>query len=1144
MIKLATVYPFGLNDKLESRNLILNTYDFHNFHKLNTPYFTFPSKRRNRSHGHRKNSSQQNDPPNISNTIDTIFDLYKTYKLYELYVLFRSLSQTHLNDCLQNIDNYVKDHPHKRSNVVLLLLAYCSRFVLPTKKNNKDDDCVYCPIPFIHSAMEEVGVDGLMKRKEIKELLPLAASECSIRTTFSYGPTIGRKLFNYNKVLNNISTRDLKKLKCDCQKQYADFVYRPHGHVHTGCLDIIDCIPLREIMKKGAKYRLKPRASKQKLILTIENSLLKLRGKLSRKFNVVKEEFGLWFDAIMEKVRFKVKTLSQCQLESNDIFRCKEVVNYLKFLHERFVIVPVDKASNNFAVICKKFYIEVLMKELGFCNGEIVGNAVYKHVTITDTRFFSEQIEANLIHQNTLEVENHRIPLLYWTSKQHKNPYKFRFISGASHSCNETISVEVCVALKCIKNHFKNFCTTIRKRLGISCFWSIDNSVEFVTKLAGIDKATSIKTYDFSTLYTNLPLDYIYNMLKNLIDLMFKNSGVDRILINADRKKAFYYRGSEYLGYKMFYKAELLQALHYILYNTYVQFAGKKFQQTKGIPMGGNASPFIADLCLAWAEYRFMIDLSKSKNPSDFKLAKTLSNNCRYIDDISVINYLGFGELAKRIYHNELLLEESEFSYHYDNFLDLSIRIHSKRFIMGIYHKVDDFNFEVINFPFPDSNIHSRIGYNAFYLQLVRFFRLCNNVNDFCLRVKMLYTKLHKRGYSKSMLSRFFLKFCTRYPVDIMFGAPDGNSLWLSVLQFESSKSCCIYDYEAIAELIKPCSVIVNKLITDTQHNSGDIASDADILNSGPQETDNLPGVSTSCVPSDLGIVHPPLHNPRNHCYINSCLQVILRIFMHYTEDIHFNNNKEGCLTKGLADGIYSDSCGGLSHFKLLLARYDDYFNGINQQDVNECFGLLMDLLHLGTQENLLSDLSLSQQGDDQFVTSLTKRLFLFNIKHRIQCLRCRLITTFYSESRTYFVYPSNNKTISDILCESFTSSMDKTCICCKDISKHEEILTLEHPPEILVLVISRFEFTLTNDKNRSMIEVNEDLTVSSTNYKLIGSIHHHGTSITSGHYTCNVFYPDIAYTCNDSQILPLNGFQFSDSIYMVFYARNVSSTS
>ena len=58
--------------------------------------------------------------------------------------------------------------------------------------------------------------------------------------------------------------------------------------------------------------------------------------------------------------------------------------------------------------------------------------------------------------------------------------------------------------------------------------------------------------------------------------------------------------------------------------------------------MGGNASPFIADLCLAWAEYRFMVELVKSKDPVDYKLARTLSNNSRYIDDISVINFLGF----------------------------------------------------------------------------------------------------------------------------------------------------------------------------------------------------------------------------------------------------------------------------------------------------------------------------------------------------------------------------------------------------------------------------------------------------------------------------------------------------------------------
>ena len=195
----------------------------------------------------------------------------------------------------------------------------------------------------------------------------------------------------------------------------------------------------------------------------------------------------------------------------------------------------------------------------------------------------------------------------------------------------------------------------------LAIFWSIDNSVEFISKLSGIDKASSIKTYDFSTLYTNLPLDYIFTTLKGLIDCMFSNSKSDRILVSSGRKKAFWFQGTEYSGYKTYCKSDLLNALHYILYETYVQFAGNKFKQTKGIPMGGNASPFIADLCLAWAEYCFMQELSKSNNPVDCKLARLLSNNSRYIDDISVINFLGFGELAKRIYHSELILEESDF---------------------------------------------------------------------------------------------------------------------------------------------------------------------------------------------------------------------------------------------------------------------------------------------------------------------------------------------------------------------------------------------------------------------------------------------------------------------------------------------------
>ena len=201
---------------------------------------------------------------------------------------------------------------------------------------------------------------------------------------------------------------------------------------------------------------------------------------------------------------------------------------------------------------------------------------------------------------------------------------------------------------------------------------------------------------------------------------MFKHSGSNSLMVNSDRERAFWSTGTQYSGYREYTIDRLLDALKFILFNTYVEFGGKVFKQIKGIPMGGNASPFIADLYLAWHEYCFMYALSKSKLETDIKLANILSSNSRYIDDIAVINYLGFGNIAKKIYDPTLILEESDTGYHFDTFLDLSIRVHNNQFIIGIYHKVDDFNFEVINYPFPASNIPLQVGYNTFYSQFIR----------------------------------------------------------------------------------------------------------------------------------------------------------------------------------------------------------------------------------------------------------------------------------------------------------------------------------------------------------------------------------------------------------------------------------------
>ena len=150
---------------------------------------------------------------------------------------------------------------------------------------------------------------------------------------------------------------------------------------------------------------------------------------------------------------------------------------------------------------------------------------------------------------------------------------------------------------------------------------------------------------------------------------------------------------------------------------------------------------------------------------TEYAMAKLLSYNCRYLDDICTVNFNYFGDIAKYIYDSILLLEGSAGSYKQDTFLNLYIRVVDGKFVTGIYHKVDDCNFEVINYPFPQSNIHSMLGYTTFYSQLIRFFRLCNNINDFLFRAKLSYSKLVIRGYIHSLLFKYFKRFCLAYKI-------------------------------------------------------------------------------------------------------------------------------------------------------------------------------------------------------------------------------------------------------------------------------------------------------------------------------------------------------------------------------------------
>ena len=80
-----------------------------------------------------------------------------------------------------------------------------------------------------------------------------------------------------------------------------------------------------------------------------------------------------------------------------------------------------------------------------------------------------------------------------------------------------------------------------------------------------------------------------------------------------------------------------------------------------------------------------------------------------------------------------------------------------------IYEKRDDFDFEIVNFPFLDGYVHRSPSYGVYISQLIRFARVCSNVDDFNNRNLFLTAKLLKQGYRYHKLRKAFSKFYHRH---------------------------------------------------------------------------------------------------------------------------------------------------------------------------------------------------------------------------------------------------------------------------------------------------------------------------------------------------------------------------------------------
>ena len=118
-----------------------------------------------------------------------------------------------------------------------------------------------------------------------------------------------------------------------------------------------------------------------------------------------------------------------------------------------------------------------------------------------------------------------------------------------------------------------------------------------------------------------------------------------------------------------------------------------------------------------------------------------------------------FDSMVNHIYPSEFQFNKTNVSDTEASFLDLHLSTSDGFVKTKIFHKRDDFDFDIVNFPILHGDVPRSTSYGVYISQLIRFARVSSHVDDCNTRNKVLAAKLLRQGYRNHNLRKSFSKF-------------------------------------------------------------------------------------------------------------------------------------------------------------------------------------------------------------------------------------------------------------------------------------------------------------------------------------------------------------------------------------------------
>ena len=279
------------------------------------------------------------------------------------------------------------------------------------------------------------------------------------------------------------------------------------------------------------------------------------------------------------------------------------------------------------------------------------------------------------------------------------------------------------------------------------------------------------------------------------------------------------------------------------------------------------------------------------------------------------------------------------------------------------------------------------------------------------------------------------MKCCHHCKIEDKFGDNKYQSLFSGMMEYDSSMLCDVNGDVAVDEIVKPCVVKLTTL-------KGKFAKfyslpPNDVTKCSPKtpkmdtsfychpnnmHIDTLPDQPPTDTQNNLqlkpnsGSHTPPfgIHNPKNHCYLNSVVQVLFSILKRLDVTPHFDSSTKGFISKCLfITAVFSSKSQDVDVLKTRLTQYDNSYNGLLQQDATECLLMIIEIIKKGsvTCFETIENIPNSSSG-----VSLSDFLFLFILEKCIVCDVCEVKSPTFESSSVLHITPTHCTSMQELV--------------------------------------------------------------------------------------------------------------------------------